>query len=164
MGQIIRPLVEKKAEALRSLIAGLPWPKGYCPICGSLPELSFLKEMEGQRWLRCSFCSHHWSLTRLSCPLCENDDPQNLSYYFITGREQERAEVCEQCGRYLVCIDLREHPDEALLEVGAIGMVHLDLLAQEKGLLPVAACAWNIVRGEDISSIPFAFGARELNS
>ena len=43
LSQIVKPLVEKKAEALHSLIAGLGWHKGYCPVCGSMPELSFIK-------------------------------------------------------------------------------------------------------------------------
>jgi hypothetical protein len=32
--------------------------------------------------------------------------------------------------------------------------VHLDVLTQEKGFSPAAVCAWNIVRAEDISSMP----------
>jgi FdhE protein len=163
LSQIVKPLVARKAEALHALIAGLGWHRGYCPVCGSMPEISFTKE-EGQRWLRCALCSHSWRFARLSCPFCENEDQGKLSIYYIDGRKEERAEVCEKCGRYVVGIDLRGQIDESVLDVAAIGMVHLDMLAQEKGLLPAAACAWNVISREDISSSPVHLGSRELNS
>ena len=164
LGQIVKPLVEKKAHALHALIDGLGWHKGYCPVCGSMPSLSFTKQKKGQRWLRCSLCSYSWRFARLSCPFCENEDQEKLSMYYLDGRKEERAEVCEKCGRYVVGIDLRGQLDESVLEVAAIGMVHLDMLAQEKGLLPAAACAWNVVSSEDISSSPVHLGSRGLNS
>jgi len=160
LGQIMKPLVEKKAEALKSLIKDLKWHKGYCPLCGSMPELAFLKGEEGQRWLRCAFCGHDWRYVRLSCPFCENEDQQKLMTYYIVGREQERAEVCHKCGRYVVSIDLRGRLDEAVLDVAAIGLVHLDMLSQEKGHLPAAICAWNMVSSEDISSSVDDIGSR----
>jgi FdhE protein len=162
LGQIVKPLVEKRAEALRPLIAGFGWHKGYCPVCGSSPEISFIAE--GQRWLRCALCSHHWRFVRLSCPFCENGEQEKLSIYYIDGREQEKAEICEKCGRYLLCIDLRGQLDESVLAVAAIGMMHLDMLAQAKGLLPVAVCSWNAVRSEDLSSVPVGFGSRGFHS
>jgi FdhE protein len=164
LSQIVKPLVARKAEVLRALIDGLGWHKGYCPVCGSMPELSFTKQEEGQRWLRCSLCSHSWRFARFSCPFCENEDQGKLSIYYIDGRKEERAEVCEKCGRYVVGIDLRGQLDESVLEVAAIGMVHLDMLAQQKGLLPAAACAWNVVSSEEISSSPVRLGSRGLNS
>lgn len=157
LGQVMKPLVEKKAEALAPLVNGLRWHRGYCPLCGSMPELSFLKGEEGQRWLRCSLCGHAWRFTRLACPFCETQSHTSLQTYYIAGREQERVEICEECGRYVACLDLRGRFDEALLEVAALGLVHLDLLAQEKGHLPAALCAWNIVRSQDITSAEVAF-------
>jgi FdhE protein len=152
LGQIMKPLVEKKAEGLVHLIKDLRWHRGYCPLCGSMPELSFLKGDEGQRWLRCSLCGHTWRFARLACPFCETENHNSLQTYYVAGREQERVEICEECRRYVVCLDLRGRFDEAVLEVAAIGLVHLDLLAQEKGHLPAALCAWNIVRSQDITS------------
>ena len=164
LSRIMKPLVEKKAEALRALVAGLQWHKGYCPICGSMPELSFVKGEEELRWLRCALCSHSWRFLRPSCPFCENEDQEQHSIYYIDGRKQEWADVCEKCGRYVVGIDLGGEFDEPLLEVAAIGMVHLDVLVQEKGLLPAALCAWNVVRKEDISSIPVDLVTEKLDS
>jgi FdhE protein len=156
LDQIMKPLVEKKAEALMPLIAGLRWHKGYCPVCGSMPELAFLKEQEGQRWLRCSTCAQHWRYVRLACPFCENEEQDKLELYYIAGREGERAEVCHHCGRYVLCMDLRDRFDESVLDVAAIGLIHLDLLAQQKGFAPAAVCAWNIVADDAAEPSPAA--------
>jgi FdhE protein len=158
LGQVMKPIIERKAEGLAPLIAGLRWHRGYCPLCGSMPELSFLKGDEGQRWLRCSLCGHSWRFVRLACPFCEMEKHESLQVYYIAGREQERVEVCNECGRYVPCLDLRGRFDGAVLEVAALGLVHLDLLAQEKGHLPAALCSWNIVRGQDITSWPAGLG------
>jgi hypothetical protein len=82
-----------------------------------------------------------------------------MEFYFIEDRSHERAEICYQCKRYLVSIDLRECSDEVVLEVAALGMVYLDVLAQGKGFLPVAVCAWNVVTPRDISSSVEHFGS-----
>ena len=164
LGQILKPLVENRTEALRTLIAELRWQKGYCPICGSMPELAYLKGEEGQRWLRCSFCGNDWRYRRLACPFCENEEQESLLIYYIAGREQERVEACQKCGRYVVNLDLRGRLDEAVLDVAALGMVHLDVISQQKGLLPAAVCAWNIVSGEDISSSLAEVQSRKLAS
>lgn len=151
-GQLMKPFIEKLAESYKPLIQNLNWQRGYCPICGSFPELSYLVENEGQRWLRCSLCGHQWRFMRTKCPFCENDDHHKMEFYFIEDRSHERAEVCYQCQRYLVSIDLRKSSDEVVLEVAALGMVYLDILVQGKGFLPVAVCAWNVVTPRDISS------------
>jgi hypothetical protein len=44
-------------------------------------------------------------------------------------------------------------------------MVYLDILAQGRGYLPVAVCAWNVVSSRDVSSTagPFeSYGTREM--
>jgi len=153
LGQLMKPFIERLGESLKPLVGSLSWHKGYCPICGSLPELGYLNGNEGQRWLRCSLCAHEWRFARTKCPFCENDDQKKMEFYFIEDRSYERAELCYQCKRYLVSIDLRSSPDEVVLDVAALGMVYLDILAQGKGFLPMAFCAWNVVSPRDISSV-----------
>ena len=131
LGQIVKPLVEKKAEALSAIIAGLGWPKGYCPVCGSMPELAFIKGEEGQRWLRCALCSHSWRFDRLFCPFCENENQKELLVYCVAGREQERAEICEKRSLRGPHRFTRTG-DESVPEVAAIGMIHLDVLTQRR--------------------------------
>lgn len=150
--QMIKPFIEKKREHIQSLTQNLSWHKGYCPLCGSFPELSFLKGDEGQRWLRCSLCGHEWRFMRTLCPFCENDDHEKMELYFVEDREHERAELCYQCKKYIVNIDTRKRLEEVVTEVAAIGMLYLDILAQGKGFLPVALCAWNMVAKGDIAT------------
>ena len=160
LSHIMKPLLEKKAELLKPLIKDLHWQKGYCPICGSMPELAFLKGKEGQRWLRCSLCANEWRFVRLACPFCGNTDHDKLLTYYIADRDQERAEVCQQCKRYVVSIDIRDRSDETLVEVAALGLIHLDVISQQKGFLPAAICAWNIVTADDFSSLSVGTNAR----
>jgi len=152
LGQLLKPLVEKQAENLRSVIQNLNWKKGYCPVCGSFPVLSYLKGDEGQRWLICGLCSHEWRFMRTQCPFCENEDPKKSELCFVEDRASERAEICHQCKRYLVGIDLRKYPYEFIPEVAISGMMYLDVLVQEKGFLPMADSAWTLVPHIDISS------------
>lgn len=152
LDQLMKPFLEKRIEGTQSLIQNLTWLKGYCPLCGSGPELSFLKGEEGQRWLRCALCGHEWRFMRTMCPYCENEDHEKTELYFVEGREHERAELCYQCNRYIVNIDTRKFAEEVVTEVAAIGMLYLDILAQGKGFLPVALCAWNMVAKGDITT------------
>ena len=152
LDQLMKPFLEKRIEGAQSLIQNLTWLKGYCPLCGSFPELSFLRGEEGQRWLRCALCGHEWRFMRTKCPFCENEDHEKMELYFVEDREHERAELCYQCKRYIVGIDMRKCSEEVVKEVAAIGMLHLDILAQGKGFLPVALSAWNKVVKGDIST------------
>jgi FdhE protein len=141
--QLIKPFAQIKARSNASLSDDSKWTKGYCPMCGSWPEIGFLEGQEGRRRLRCSFCGHEWSYTRIACPFCECVDPEQLELYYSQTRPFERAELCRQCKKYFVSIDIRGREFQVDREVAALGLVHLDLLAQEKGYSPGAACDWN---------------------
>ena len=69
MVQILKPFAQQRSQSLPTLPETLQWAKGYCPICGSWPELSFLEGKEGFRWLRCSLCGHEWKYLRNTMPL-----------------------------------------------------------------------------------------------
>lgn len=113
-----------------------PWSRGFCPICGSLPHASALRGKEGKRWLRCSLCAHEWIFSRTTCPVCGQDSPKDLPLFFLEQNPRERAEVCNQCRRYLLGIDMREFIDDIPLELLLLCMTPLDMLMQEKGFLP----------------------------
>ena len=154
LGQIAKPLIEKLCDHLSPLIENLSWSKGYCPICGTMPELAFLRGEGGQRWLRCASCAYEWRFKRLLCPFCESDSQRDFEIYFVEGREFESVDVCHKCNRYVSTIDLRNRPRPIAREVAALALMHLDVIAQEKGFLPAAVCAWNIVRDRDVFSVP----------
>ena len=72
------------------------------------------------------------------------------------------AEICYHCNRYIVNIDTRKCAEEVVREVAAIGMLHLDILAQGKGFLPVALCALNMVAKGDIATWTGSFRKEDV--
>jgi FdhE protein len=140
LGQMLKPFVEKRTEGLRPLIENLPWHRGYCPICGAFPEISFLQGEGEQRWLKCSLCGYDWKFDRMTCPCC-GETNKDRKFVCVDGLEHEWVELCPDCHRYIVGIDLRKQT-EVTSDVAAIGMVHLDLFAQRRGFLPTAETAW----------------------
>ncbi|MCA1961725.1 MAG: formate dehydrogenase accessory protein FdhE, partial [Desulfomonile sp.] len=99
---LVKPFAEKRAEFLKARIGDLQWFKGYCPVCGSWPALSLLREKEGHRFLRCSFCAHEWRFMRTKCPLCETEDQGSLELLYSEDRPTEHALVCHACKKYVL--------------------------------------------------------------
>lgn len=146
--QLAKPAVEKRAEALFAQIRDLPWSRGYCPVCGSFPEVGFLMGKEGRRVLRCSFCASTWHFYRLSCPFCETENPDDREIFFVEGRPEERAEVCHKCKTYVTAIDLRNPPDACIQAILHLCLMHLDVIAQKKGFNPMKGIGWKAVSSE----------------
>jgi len=128
----IRPSIEAGMERLRSELDPETWLKGYCPVCGSLPHLSLLKEEVGKRYLLCSYCGYEWRIERLVCPFCGNKDQESLQYFYAEGEETYRIDLCDKCHQYIKTIDLRkiEEIDPVLEDLATL---HLDILAFQKG-------------------------------
>jgi FdhE protein len=127
-----QPSIEAGREQLRSELDPETWLKGYCPICGSLPSLSLLKEEVGKRYLICSYCGYQWRIDRLFCPFCNNKDQESLRYLFAEGEEAYRIDLCDKCQQYIKTIDYRkiEESDPVLEDLATL---HLDILASQKG-------------------------------
>jgi len=141
--QILKPFAQKRSESLPPLPENLQWSKGYCPACGSWPELSFLEGREGFRWLRCSFCGYEWKFLRIQCPFCETDDQSCIEIIFPEDKPYHRAELCSKCKKYIVGMDFRDLAFALPRSIAPLALVHLDVLAQERQYEPAAACLWN---------------------
>jgi len=129
---VLRPSIEATVEQLRNAFDVRDWTKGYCPMCGSLPFLSLMKEETGKRYLLCSYCGYQWRINRLICPFCNNNNHESLHYFCGEGEESFRIDLCDQCHQYIKTIDLRTTVDsDPCLE--DIATLHLDLLASQKG-------------------------------
>jgi FdhE protein len=128
----IKPSIEAGMEQLRGELDPETWLKGYCPMCGSLPSLSLLKEEVGKRYLLCPFCGYQWRIDRLFCPFCDNKDQESLHYLFAEGEEAYRIDLCDKCHQYIKTIDYRkfEESDPVLDDLATL---HLDILATKKG-------------------------------
>jgi FdhE protein len=128
----IMPSIEAGVEQLRRELDPETWLKGYCPLCGSLPTLSLLKEEAGKRYLLCSYCGYQWRMDRISCPFCKNKDQESLHYFFGEGEETYRIDLCDRCHQYIKTIDTRSlQKSDPVLE--DLATLHLDLLASRKG-------------------------------
>jgi len=75
---------------------------------------------------------------RTACPFCENNDHEKLELIYSEDRDFERAELCHECKRYIVGIDLRDRTEDPIMEVIALRLFYLDILAQDKGFVPGA--------------------------
>ncbi len=132
----LRPSLLRASGDLAPFINGCTWERGDCPICGSRPALGWLSA-EGERFLHCGFCWHHWPLRRLVCPSCETSE--HLSYRYTDEEPEYRIDLCDGCRRYLKTVDSRNLPRPAYPPLEAVASLHLDIHAAESGYQPVHA-------------------------
>ncbi|MFZ3046346.1 MAG: formate dehydrogenase accessory protein FdhE [Desulfatirhabdiaceae bacterium] len=132
----------------------MAWSKGTCSVCGTLPSVSFLarpvddpggflKNTGGQKFLHCGLCGHDWGFNRHICPVCDNMDKDLQIYMMALDQPGERVDICHKCGLYLTCVDMREREIMPHLDSATVGMMHLDIMAQQKGFLPMSDLPWN---------------------
>jgi FdhE protein len=130
--QSVRPSIEAGVKKILNEMDTEAWMKGYCPICGTLPFLSLLKEEVGKRFLLCSYCGNQWRIDRLICPFCNNTEQRTLHYFYGEGEEAFRIDLCDKCHQYIKTIDLRKiEASDLFLE--DLATLHLDVLASQKG-------------------------------
>jgi FdhE protein len=139
----IQPSIHANVEILKDHIDFKKWLMGYCPICGSLPYMSELKE-NGQRYLICSFCDFQWPWERLKCPFCENSDHKKLHYLYAEGQEACRIDLCDKCKQYIKTVDSRKLDHEPYPDIEDITTLHLDILASDRGYKKPLPSFWGI--------------------
>lgn len=139
-----KPILEKRRRSIDEWLQASGWDKGYCPCCGWFPTIAVIHEKIPQRWLHCSQCGQDWRFSRATCPFCSHEAQSDMPYFFVEGREQETAFICTQCKRYLITLnhlsDMEKHDPDVL----AMGMMHLDLLMQQEGFIPMELSVWNV--------------------
>jgi FdhE protein len=139
---LTRFILAKRAQDMAPELAPLPWKKGYCPVCGSFPQLAIIRD-KGLKWLQCSSCSHEWQFPRLTCPYCDHEDPKDTNYLFVEGKKEETAFICKKCRKYLITTNRSETLRQANADIIAISLAHLDIILQGKGFQPMVNCEWN---------------------
>ena len=144
LSQVSRVLLEKRAADGAEWLAKAAWEQGYCPCCGALPSLSVIKEKLGERFLHCSGCGHDWRFSRVTCPACGHEGQQGMDFFYIEGEAQESAFACDRCRRYLITLSRMSDLNERDLDVSALGLVHLDLILQDKQFAPMTVTDWNV--------------------
>ncbi|MEZ0328125.1 MAG: formate dehydrogenase accessory protein FdhE [Dissulfuribacterales bacterium] len=135
-------VLNKWREQLKERLSSIPWNKGYCPVCGSLPLLS-ISYGKGRPCLYCGTCGHKWQFPWAKCTACEHESPEEAEFFFVEDERDEKAFVCRNCNRYLISLRLYEDSPPMNLDILSIGLTHLDVIMQEKGMMPVAFSLWN---------------------
>jgi len=108
------------------------WEKGYCPVCGSSPEISLFEE-NGKRFLVCGFCGYKWASRRIYCPFCENTEHETLQYIEIEGEEEHRAYVCDKCKKYIKTTDVNKTTRLVYPSLEYQATPYIDLMIEEMG-------------------------------
>lgn len=146
------PCIAAHKQALLALAPADLWRKAHCPVCGSDPDLStleshpdpseFLVSKSGELWNHCPVCAHHWRFVRMTCAGCGNQDHKHMTRFFLPDAPRELIYACENCRQYLPCLNLVERSDKVDLDLAALGLVHLDAVAQSKGYAPMSPAPW----------------------
>jgi FdhE protein len=131
------PYLEHVATQFAPLRAARPWGYGYCPTCGAWPVLAEQRGLEQWRYLRCGLCASSWEVDRLLCPFCTTRDFHVLGYLQVEGEEpRQRIATCDACQSYLKLRSTLTPLSTPQLLVEEIALVHLDLIAMDKGYSP----------------------------
>lgn len=128
----LRPSMERLREDAAPYLDKTGWDKGYCPLCGSQPDMACLKKT-GKRYLHCELCGEKWPYPRIQCPFCNTVEQEKLGYFEAEEEEGLRVYFCRECHRYIKTVDMRAFEETAPLEVEGLASLHLDVLAQENG-------------------------------
>lgn len=131
LGQVaLTPSIYALRDAMSSNIDTDGWDYGYCPLCGSQPNMAYFAKT-GRRYLHCELCGEEWTFSRIRCPFCDNQDQETLGYFEAEEEEGFRVYFCRECMRYLKTIDKKAFEEVAPLELENLATIHLDLLANE---------------------------------
>jgi FdhE protein len=137
-------VLHRRAKEITQYLDKSNWQKGYCPVCGSLPSISLIQEKGGERRLHCFHCGHNWRFSRVLCPCCEYGGQKETTFFFIEGNRQEAAYTCDQCKKYLLTLtQVSDDVMEINCDVAALGLIHLDMIMQDRGYTPMTDCDWN---------------------
>ncbi len=140
----IRPSLEAAALQAEKMVEDVTWSEHYCPVCGSSPAISELRQLKSdgveessaqgaERIFYCSFCGTEWRTMRLICAFCGNTDQESLRYFYSESDKGYRIDVCDKCKRYVKTVDSREISHEIVPAVEDLATLHLDMVAEENG-------------------------------
>ena len=129
----LKPWAVEYSKALASMYPAenISSENRVCPVCGEAPAYSVLAE-NGARSLTCGFCWHQWPVLRIFCPYCDTRESDALSYLYIEGEKQIRADLCENCMRYIKSVDEREIATDFYTPLEVVSSVPLDIKAAER--------------------------------
>jgi len=120
--ELTRPSAESRTES--------------CPFCGGPPWIAARRgapDSDGaQRYLGCALCGGQWTVNRLRCPACSEENPDKLPCFRSDRYPAARIEACETCRSYVKSLDLTED-GRPIPEVDDLISLAMDLWAIEQG-------------------------------
>ena len=132
------------------------WMQGFCPVCGAFPSIGYLDKRVfdeknaflagggGKKHLHCSLCGTEWHFRRGACPSCGKEGSGVMEFLRESMNSRgERIDWCTACKSYCPVVDLRECDGTPDMDAMALGMMHLDMVAAQKGLTPLKPSFWN---------------------
>jgi formate dehydrogenase maturation protein FdhE len=135
---LLRPYVQVLARL--TLRPDRVLPVGSCTFCGGAPWIAARRaapDADGaQRYLGCALCGGEWSVNRLRCPVCSNEDPAKLASFQSDRHPAVRIEACEICRRYVKSLDLTVD-GRIIPEVDDLVSLAMDLWATEQGYVRI---------------------------
>ena len=111
--------------------------ENYCPVCGRRPVLAELRKYrEGRtRDLICGGCGTRWLYARVGCVYCGNTNLEKMHTLEPTDSDLMRLDICDVCDSYIKTYRGPANGSDAdAIYRQDWASVHLDLLAEEKGL------------------------------
>ena len=119
------------------------WLRSYCPACGASPAMGQLVGVNPGRirHLACGRCATRWRFRRTGCPFCEAAHDHRLAVLDIEGEAGLRIDYCTSCGGYLKTYNGQGNEPLLLADWASL---HLDILAQDRGLRRLAASMYEL--------------------
>ncbi len=127
----LQPYAERLADHAKHVEEkGVP---ALCPFCSRKPLVGVLRpEGDGaKRSLICSMCATEWSVGRILCPACGEEDVDKLAIYTADQFGYVRVEACDTCGCYVKTIDMTKN-GRAVPLVDELASIPLNLWARER--------------------------------
>jgi len=111
--------------------------ENFCPVCGRRPVIADLRKYrEGRtRDLVCGGCDTRWLYARVGCVYCGNENLEKMHTLEPTDSDVMRLDICDVCDSYIKTYRGPANGSDAdAIYRQDWASVHLDLLAEEKGL------------------------------
>ncbi|HET7264682.1 MAG TPA: formate dehydrogenase accessory protein FdhE [bacterium] len=92
-GPVLEALGARAGEACRAAGFDRPRDDRHCPVCGGLPQLSYVAAppeslAAGPRSLLCSRCARVWAYPRLTCAACGEQDTSRMTVLAEEGTDE----------------------------------------------------------------------------
>ncbi|MFH1514641.1 MAG: formate dehydrogenase accessory protein FdhE, partial [bacterium] len=126
-------LVVPVAQRIRTQFEQDVWEQGFCPICGTGPEMGKISGKDGHFYLSCALCFTEWKYSRIGCPFCGNTNHQELSHFSSDEYKGFRVNICRKCDSYIKVTLETDLNRKHVPVVDSIITLELDSVAIDEG-------------------------------